>query len=27
MLPLPDAWKVEPHINVVRIIRQARESR
>ncbi|MGI8885933.1 MAG: helix-turn-helix domain-containing protein [Gaiellaceae bacterium] len=27
MLPLPDAWKVEPHINVVRIIRQAHESR
>jgi len=27
MLPLPDAWKVEPHINVVRMIRQARESR
>ncbi|MGH3134670.1 MAG: helix-turn-helix domain-containing protein [Gaiellaceae bacterium] len=27
MLPLPDAWKVEPHIDVVRIIRQARESR
>ncbi len=27
MLPLPDAWKVEPHINVVRIIRQSRESR
>ena len=27
MLPLPEAWKVEPHINVVRIIRQSRESR
>lgn len=27
MLPLPDAWKVEPHINVVRVIRQARDSR
>jgi excisionase family DNA binding protein len=27
MLPLPDSWKVEPHINVVRVIRQARESR
>ena len=27
MLPLPDAWKVEPHINVVRVVRQAREAR
>ena len=27
MLPLPEEWKVEPHINVVRVIRQSRESR
>lgn len=27
MLPLPDVWKVEPHVNWVRIIRQSRESR
>ncbi len=27
MLPLPDEWKIEPYINVVRVIRQSRESR
>ena len=26
MLPLPDEWKVEPHINWVKVIRQSRES-
>ena len=27
MAPLPEEWKVEPFINVVRVIRQSRESR
>jgi len=26
MLPLPDAWKTEPQINWVRLVRLARES-
>ncbi len=27
MLPLPKAWRVEPHVNWVKIIRESRESR
>jgi excisionase family DNA binding protein len=26
MLPLPEEWNVEPHVNWVKIIRQSRES-